>query len=108
MKKDLLFSNFPFISNNHVTLSRITDLDLNSLWEILGNEDNFEFLPESALKISSDARYRLMQIESKFRDKRSVTLGIYSNVPLNKPVGTLDITDINRSPIHIRPCRRRG
>ena len=34
MNTDLLFSSYPFISGDRVTLTRITELDLEALWDI--------------------------------------------------------------------------
>ena len=38
MKGSLLFSSYPFISSKKVTLTRVTDMDLEALWQILGDE----------------------------------------------------------------------
>ena len=54
MKGSLLFSSYPFISSKKVTLTRVTDMDLEALWQILGDEDSHRFTPEAALR-SQDA-----------------------------------------------------
>lgn len=50
MKTSLLFSSFPFITGEKVTLSRMTELDLRALWEIMGDDENYRFAPTAALR----------------------------------------------------------
>ena len=68
MKGSLLFSSYPFITSEKATLTRVTDMDLEALWQILSDEDSHRFTPEAAL-------------------------GIYST--LNRLVGLLEISQIN-------------
>ena len=46
MNTSLLFSSFPFITGPNVTLSRMTDMDAEALWEVLGDEENFRYRSE--------------------------------------------------------------
>lgn len=95
MKTNLLFSSFPFITSDKVTLTRMTELDLKPLWEIMGDEENYRFAPTAALRSPADCAAKLRQAESLFRDKRAVVLGIYPNGADHRLVGTLEILDIN-------------
>ncbi len=79
MKTSLLFSSFPFIASEKVTLTRMTELDLNAMWEIMGDDDNYRFAPTAALRSPAECVLKLRQIEALFRDKAAITLGIYPN-----------------------------
>ena len=50
MKGSLLFSSYPFITSEKATLTRVTDMDLEALWQILSDEDSHRFTPEAALR----------------------------------------------------------
>ena len=50
MKGSLLFSSYPFITSEKATLTRVTDMDLEALWQILSDEDSHRFTPEGALR----------------------------------------------------------
>lgn len=95
MKTDLLFSSFPFISGDKVTLSRMTDLDLKALWSIMGDEDNYRFAPTAALLSPGECAAKLRQAESLFREHRAVVLGIYPNDREHRLVGTFEIFDVD-------------
>ena len=74
MKTSLLFSSFPFIASEKVTLTRMTELDLNAMWEIMGDDDNYRFAPTAALRSPAECVLKLRQIEALFRDKAAITL----------------------------------
>lgn len=93
MKGSLLFSSYPFISSKKVTLTRVTDMDLEALWQILGDEDSHRFTPEGALRSPRECAARLRQFDAMFRERRGVVLGIYST--LNRLVGLLEISQID-------------
>lgn len=95
MKTDLLFSSHPFISCEKVTLTRITDMDIPALWEIMGNEDNYRFSPTGAMQSVHEVTSRFRKAESLFREKKSIFLGIFANDDVNKLVGTFEISDVN-------------
>ena len=96
MKTDLLFSSYPFITGEKVTLSRMTELDLRALWEIMGDEENYRFAPTAALRSFSECTPKLRQAETMFRDKRAVILGIYPNEGTHQLVGVFEIFDISK------------
>lgn len=95
MKTNLLFSTWPFLKCEKVTLSQIAESDLESLWQILSDDDNFQYNPDSASTSIAEAATKIKQIHFNFREKKSITLGIFSNDSLNQLIGLLEITDIN-------------
>lgn len=95
MKTNLLFSSFPFITGEKATLTRMTELDLKDLWEIMGDDDNYRFAPTAALRSPSECAAKLRQAESLFREKRAVVLGIYPNDREHRLVGTFEIFDLD-------------
>ncbi len=95
MKTNLLFSSFPFITSEKVTLTRMTELDLKDLWAIMGDEENYRFAPTAALRSPAECAAKLRQAEALFREKRAIVLGIYPNGTEHRLVGTLEILDID-------------
>ena len=95
MKTDLLFSSFPFISYENITLSQMTEMDIGALWTILSNEKNFLYSPTAPRHSRNDAVLRLRHIEALFREKRAVVLGVFSNDKINTLLGTVEITDVS-------------
>ena len=96
MKSDLLFSSYPFITGEKVTLSRMTELDLRALWEVMGDDENYRFAPTAALRSFSECAPKLRQAETMFRDKKAVILGIYPNEEPQQLVGIFEIFDISK------------
>lgn len=95
MKTNLLFSSFPFIAGEKVTLSRMTELDLKDLWAIMGDDENYRFSPTAALRSPNECITKLRQAESLFREKRAVVLGIYPNGKEHHLAGILEVLDID-------------
>lgn len=95
MKTSLLFSSFPFITGDKVTLTRMTELDLRSLWEILGDEENFRFAPTAAIQTKAGCAAKFRQAEALFREKRAVILGIYPNSGEHQLAGIFEIYDVD-------------
>ena len=110
MKYNLLFSNYPFIKCDQVTLNRITDLDLRSLWEIMSDDDNYRYSPTRAMQSKSSLRIYFQRMESLFVEKKRIILGIYANIHLSKLIGILEISNIDvhaaKLEIHIILNRR--
>ena len=90
MKTSLLFSSYPFINSEKVTLTRITDMDLEALWQILGDEESHRFTAEGPLDSHRECARRLRRFDTMFQDQRGVVLGIYST--LNQLVGLMKIS----------------
>lgn len=95
MNTGLLFSSFPFITGQNVSLARMTDLDLPALWDVLGDEENFRYAPTAALPSPDHCRLRLLQAEAMFRDRVAVMLGIYPNGAGNRLAGVFEIYNID-------------
>lgn len=95
MKTRLLFSSFPFISSDKVTLSHITDLDIDALWEIMGDDENYRFSPSSAKETKTEVAAKLREFDAAFQAERAVVLGIYDNRKLNQLVGMLELSEFN-------------
>jgi len=93
VKTSLLFSSYPFINSEKVTLTRITDMDLEALWQILGDEESHRFTAEGPLDSHRECARRLRRFDTMFQDQRGVVLGIYST--LNQLVGLMKISNIN-------------
>ncbi len=77
MNTSLLFSSFPFITGPNVTLSRMTDMDAEALWEVLGDEENFRYAPTGPLPSPVLCPQRMARYEAMFRDRVAIVLGIY-------------------------------
>ena len=92
MKTDLLFSSYPFITSEKVTLTRISELDLSRLWEILGDEGNYRFRPTAPLASPGECAGQLRRMDRLFREKRAVVLGIYPNGEDQRLAGIFEIT----------------
>lgn len=93
MKTDLVFSTWPFLKCEKVTLSQITETDTDALWQILSDDENFQFNPNAASISKSETAIKIQQFHYLFKEKRSVTLGIFSNDRLNRLIGTFDMFD---------------
>ena len=76
MKSSLLFSSYPFITGEKVTLTRVTDMDNGSLWQIFSDEDSHRFTPEGALRSPRECAAKLRQYETMFQERRGVVLVI--------------------------------
>lgn len=77
MNTSLLFSSFPFITGPNVTLSRMTDMDAEALWDVLGDEENFRYAPTGPLPSPILCGQRMARYEAMFRDRVAIVLGIY-------------------------------
>ncbi len=95
MRMDRLFSSFPFIAGENVSLTRMTELDLRDLWAIVGDEENYRLLPTAALTSSSQCIRKLRQADALFRDRRALVFGIYPTQGAHRLVGTLEVLQID-------------
>ncbi|MFI3325745.1 MAG: GNAT family protein [Clostridia bacterium] len=84
MDTRFLFSNFPFLSDEKMTLSQLYITDEDYLNDIL-KQNNFNY----------DANYHIQMSEHGFRNKRYVELGYYKNEKPNLLLGTLNMTNID-------------
>ena len=102
MKASLLFSNYPFIKCDRVTLNRISELDLRSLWEIMSDDENYRYNPTGAMKTKDTLRLYYQRMESLFRERKRIFLGIYANERLSKLIGLLEISHLDPQPSKLR------
>lgn len=95
MNIKLLFSSYPFITGHGVTLARMTDLDLEALWDVMGDEENFRYAPTGPLSHPSQCQVKLLQGEAMFRDRIAIILGIYPKGGGNRMAGVFEIYSID-------------
>ena len=95
MKSELLFGAFPFIAGDKVSLSRMTELDLRDLWAIVGDDENYRFMPTAALESSAGCAAKLRQADALFRDRRAVVFGVYPTEGAHRLAGTLEVLDVD-------------
>lgn len=95
INKDMLFSSYPFIPGERVNLGRITEMDLNALFRVMGDEENYRFLPTAAAKDLSECVRRLRLAEGLFLDSRAVMLGIFPADMDSRLAGTFTIENID-------------
>lgn len=93
VKTEFLFSNFPFISAEQVSLNRPTALESGGLWEIFSREENIRYSPLLPFKTQSETTLFLQQADALFRSKKAVVLGVFSSDNPNRLLGLLEITD---------------
>ena len=96
MKPNLLFTHYPFISGERVTLNRITELDLKSLWDIMSDDDNYRYTPTGAIQNKNSLQLFYQRIDSLFMEKKRIVLGIYPVQNPSKLVGILELSNLNR------------
>jgi ribosomal-protein-alanine N-acetyltransferase len=95
MKTDLLFSSFPFITGEKVTLAQITEMHADALWEIMGNDENYRFSPTAALQSREEIGRKLKRLHRLFQERRMVVLGIFPNNKEGQLCGILEISAID-------------
>ena len=95
MNLDLLFSSFPFYTGHGVTLARMTDLDLEALWEIWGDEENFRWAPTAALRYPAQCMRKLQSAGAMFRDRTAIMLGIYPDGGGSRLAGVFEIYSLD-------------
>ncbi len=94
MNMELLFSSFPYITGEAVTLAQMTELDLDALWAVLGDEENFRYAPTGPLPSPAHCARRLLSAQAMFRDRTAVMLGIYPNGGGNPMAGIFEIYNL--------------
>lgn len=95
MNTSLLFSSFPFITGPNITLSRMTDMDLDALWEVMGDEENYRYAPTAALWSPAQCPQVLQQAQALFRDRVAILLGIYPGGGGNRLGGVFEIYNVD-------------
>ena len=95
MNTGLLFSSFPFIAGSGLSLTQMTDLDLDAMWEILGDEENFRYAPTGPLAYPELCMVKLRQTQALFNDRMAVMLGIYPIGGSGRLSGIFEIYNID-------------
>lgn len=95
MNIDLLFSSFPFFSGHGVTLAQISDLYLDTLWEIWGDEENFRYAPIAALRSPAQCARKLQGAKAMFQNRTAVMLGIYPDGGGNRLAGVFEMYSLD-------------
>ena len=91
MNTKLLFSSFPFIVGKSVTLTHITDLDEDALWNIMSDDDVYKYSPTEAVQSRYEVHESILKFNYLFEAKKAIVLGIYSSEHLNKLVGFVEL-----------------
>lgn len=78
MKKDLLFNEFPVLESDKVVLKKITEADIDELYEIYSNEKVFEYCGIIPKKNKETVKNMIKHFERDFNKKDRVKWGIYS------------------------------
>lgn len=86
-----LFTQFPSISSETVLLRRITESDLDALYEIYKNPNVFMYIPGSAKKSKETVRNMIGHFERDFRKKKMIFLGVCRAEQPDELVGTAEI-----------------
>lgn len=95
MNTSLLFASYPFITGPDITLSRMTDMDLEALWEVMGDEENYRYAPTAALWSPAQCPAVLDQAQALFRDRVAIMLGIYPGGGGSRLGGVFEIYSVD-------------
>lgn len=90
-----LFSEFPNISTDSILLGRITESDLDALYEIYRNPNVFTYIPGSAKKSKETVLHMIGHFERDFRKKKMIFLGVFRKENPNELIGTAEIFEYN-------------
>lgn len=95
MNSNLLFTHYPFISGDRVTLTKVTELDLRSLWEIMSDDENYRYTPTEAIQSKHALQMFYKRIDSLYLEKKRIVLGIYPLENSSKLVGIAELSNLN-------------
>lgn len=95
MEKTILFSKFPFIQTNEITLRKIEKSDLDDLYSIYSNENLFKYRPGEVKKNKSTVENMISHFERDFNKKKAIFLGICLNENLKRIIGVAEIFDFD-------------
>lgn len=87
------YEQFPHIVADEITLRKIVDDDLDSLFEIYSNEKLFKYSPVMLKKNKDTVANMIGHFERDFNKKKEIFLGICLNSELNNIVGVAEIFD---------------
>jgi [ribosomal protein S5]-alanine N-acetyltransferase len=95
MQQSILFSEFPFIQTNEISLRKIEKTDFDDLYEIYRNENLFKYRPSEAKKNKSTVENMICHFERDFNKKKTIFLGICLNENLKRIIGVAEIFDFD-------------
>lgn len=95
MKKTSLFSAFPYIRTDEITLRKIEKSDVDELFSIYNNENIFRFRPGEVRKNKSAVENMITHFERDFGKKKIIYLGICSNENAGRIIGVAEIFDFD-------------
>ncbi|QSB25744.1 GNAT family N-acetyltransferase [Flavobacterium sp. CLA17] len=70
------FSPFPTIETERLLLKRITDADLNEIFELRSNPETMKYIPRPLVKTTEDALEHIAMIEEKIVTNVGINWGI--------------------------------
>jgi ribosomal-protein-alanine N-acetyltransferase len=87
------FEQFPSITSEKITLRKIVDSDLDSIFEIYSNEKLFKYSPVMHTNNKNTVANKIGHFERDFCKKKCIFLGISLNSEPNKVVGIAEMFD---------------
>ena len=90
------YDQFPHIAAEEVTLRRITDSDIDKLYEIYSNEKLFQHSPVMLKKNRETVKNMIGHFERDFNKGKEIYLGICLNTDPNTIVGVAELFDYSR------------
>ncbi len=91
-----LFEQFPHILGDEITLRKIVDTDLDSLFEIYSNERLFQYTPVNTKKNKDTVANMIGHFERDFHKRKCIFIGICLNSELDNIVGIAEIFDYSK------------
>jgi [ribosomal protein S5]-alanine N-acetyltransferase len=95
MKKDVLFSEFPYIESEEIILSKIEEVNLEDLYEICANENLYKYKPGNAKKSIDTVKNMIAHFQRDFQKKKIIFLGVFLKSNPKKLLGIAEIFDID-------------
>ena len=90
------FAQFPHIVTDEITLRKIEDSDLDSLFEIYSNENLFQYSPVMFKKNKDTVANMIGHFERDFHKRKEIFLGICLNSRPDSIVGVSEIFDFTQ------------
>ncbi|MCD2348277.1 GNAT family N-acetyltransferase [Clostridium guangxiense] len=92
-----LYEQFPHIAAEEITLRKIVDSDLDSLFEIYSNEKLFKYTPIALKKNKSTVANMIGHFQRDFGKRKCIFLGICLNSDPNNIIGIAEMFDYDRN-----------
>ena len=91
-----LYEQFPYIVTDEITLRKIVDSDLHSLFEIYSNEKLFQYTPLMIKKNNDTVANMIGHFERDFHKRKEIFLGISLNSDPDNIIGVAEIFDYSQ------------